>query len=62
MKVDHKIGSLLRRKQSFFAITYDWETKGLEVVPNYEDYLERLEYLESIGMCKRNEWVGKRAL
>ena len=55
MKINHKVGSLLRRKQSFYALTFDWHSRCLRLLHSSEEYLEELANLRDMGLCKRYE-------
>jgi hypothetical protein len=39
MKMRQKIGSLFRRKISFFCVGYDWGRKDLEIISDLEEYI-----------------------
>jgi hypothetical protein len=45
MKASRKVNSLIRRNQPFFALTFDWNTKSIEIIQTYEEYKKDLENL-----------------
>lgn len=62
MKASRKVDSLIRRNKPFFALTYDWNKKSIDIINTFEEYKESLENLKEMGMCKRCEWIGPKAL
>lgn len=55
MKLERKVSSLLRRKEPFFAFTYDWLQGKYRIITSREEYLAELKELREMGMCRRAE-------
>jgi hypothetical protein len=54
INVQHKLASLLRRGEQFYAISYSWKERKIVIHPDQDSYFEEIINLRDQGMAKRS--------
>lgn len=55
LNVQHKLASLIRRGEQFYALSFCWKSKQLVVHPDQHHYFEEIVSLRDMGLAKRSE-------